>query len=60
MEDGNWDPDAECDQVATTYTDKFMAEMGMTVGYIGVGLDARESVIRVEETNLGNFFADLM
>ena len=60
MQDGNWEPEAECDQVAKAYTDKFNEEMGFTVGYVGVGLDARESVIRAQETNLGNFFADLM
>ena len=30
------------------------------VGYLGVDLESRDSVIRREETNFGNFIADLM
>lgn len=34
--------------------------MGHTVGYIGVDLESRDSVIRREETNFGNMITDLM
>ena len=34
--------------------------MGHTIGYVGDDLESRDSVIRKEETNFGNFIADLM
>ena len=34
--------------------------MGHTIGHVCVDLESRDSIIRREETNLGNFIADLM
>lgn len=34
--------------------------MGHTVGYLGIDLESQDSIIRREETNFGNFIADLM
>ncbi len=33
--------------------------MGHTVGYLGVDLESQDSKMRREETNFGNFIADL-
>lgn len=38
----------------------FKERMGHTVGYVGVDLESRDSVIRREETNFGNMITDLM
>ena len=34
--------------------------MGHTIGYIGLDLESRDSIIRRKETNFGNMIADLM
>lgn len=39
---------------------KFHEEMGHTIGYMGVDLESRDEIIRREESNYGNFAADLI
>lgn len=34
--------------------------MGKTIGYVGVELESRDSIMRCEETNFGNMICDLM
>ena len=34
--------------------------MGETVGYMGVDLESRDTLMRGKETNFGNFMADLI
>ena len=34
--------------------------MGHTVGYVGVDLETRDSIIRRQETNYGNMICDLL
>lgn len=38
----------------------FKEKMGMTVGYLGVDLESRDSIIRRSETNFGNLICDLI
>ena len=60
LEDGNWEPDPEMAQVEASYVNKFAVELGATVGFMGCCLESRDSIIRREETNFGNFIADLI
>ena len=60
LEDGRWEPDPECAEVEAYYNKAFQEQMGKTIGYVGVELESRDSIIRCEETNFGNMICDLM
>ncbi|XP_072024736.1 uncharacterized protein [Amphiura filiformis] len=46
--------------IVEQFKEKVSKEMEGTLGYIEVDLEARFSIIRTQETNLGNFVTDIM
>ena len=60
LADGDWAPEPECAKVEAHYQKDFQEKMGHTVGYVGVDLETRDSIIRRQETNYGNMICDLL
>lgn len=53
-------PDPETERLVDAVTELVAAKTGVAIGYTTVPLDGRSMSVRTEETNFGNFTADLM
>ena len=60
LQDGNWDPEPALVKVEEHYLQNFQEKMAHSIGYIDCNLESRDVVIRANETNYGNFVADLI
>jgi 5'-nucleotidase len=56
----DFEPDNELESLLEKYTDKMEVEMIKELGEFEADLEGRFSVIRTQETNLGNFVCDIM
>jgi len=54
-----WEPDPELQKHVNFYQEQYAQSMQKLLAYAGVNLETRFSKIRSEETNFGNFLADL-
>lgn len=54
------EPHAEIAELTASYEDELDAALSETVGETEVPLDVRREAVRSEETNIGNFIADVM
>lgn len=53
-------PDPEMAQLVKRYADRLSRELEVVIGETAVPLDARNTTVRQQESNLGNFIADVM
>ena len=60
LKNGNWEPEPALAEVEKHYSEYFLVKMAETIGHFGCELESREEKLRREETNMGNFIADLM
>ncbi|CAL4059580.1 unnamed protein product, partial [Meganyctiphanes norvegica] len=58
--DSRFEPDAEVEEALSHYEEMLNANMEVILGCAAVELDGRESSVRMQETNLGNFICDVM
>jgi 2',3'-cyclic-nucleotide 2'-phosphodiesterase (5'-nucleotidase family) len=57
---GRISPDAEVASLVQRYAQRMSRELDIVIGSTAVGLEARRTPLRTQETNLGNFIADAM
>jgi 2',3'-cyclic-nucleotide 2'-phosphodiesterase (5'-nucleotidase family) len=53
-------PDPEMDRLVQRYAERLSRELEVVIGETTVPLDARNATVRQQESNLGNFIADVM
>ncbi len=53
-------PDPEMDKLVQRYSEQLSKELEVVIGETAVPLDARNTTVRQQESNLGNFIADVM
>ncbi|MFB6223525.1 MAG: 5'-nucleotidase C-terminal domain-containing protein [Haloarcula sp.] len=60
VDEGNVEPHPDVLEVAQSYESQLSDELDTVIGETAVPLDAREDVVRSEESNLGNYIADAL
>ncbi|WP_135822174.1 bifunctional metallophosphatase/5'-nucleotidase [Halostella litorea] len=60
VESGDVEPHPEVQEVAQGYEEQLSEQLDTVIGETTVPLDARESVVREEEANIGNYITDAL